>query len=52
MFQNEKSAIIAHLNDNIGLVSVDLTPEDQLQIASALAKISVVGNQYSCKLIK
>jgi aryl-alcohol dehydrogenase-like predicted oxidoreductase len=37
---------LSRLEENIGAVSVDLTPEDLRQIESAVAKIQVEGDRY------
>jgi aryl-alcohol dehydrogenase-like predicted oxidoreductase len=41
---------LSHLDENIGAATVNLTPEELLEIDEAAAKIAVVGDRYPEKL--
>jgi len=38
---------LERLNENIGSISVELTPEDLKQIEEAASKIELVGERYA-----
>ncbi len=37
---------LAHLDDNLGALQLELTPDDLSDIEAAMANINVVGNRY------
>lgn len=37
---------LKHLEDNLGAVAIELTPDDLKQIDSAMSQIKVVGDRY------
>jgi len=43
---------LEHLDENIGSIAVELTPDDLLEIKSAISKITVLGDRYPKELAK
>jgi len=43
---------LKHLDDNIGALAVELTPDDLREIKSAISKITVLGDRYPKELQK